>query len=104
MNKCVWLLSTIESKLPALTQQSYLLDHPTLTTLIQALHNQQSVPTKYSLHQGLLKKHSKILFGPNTQLKHTLLSWMHSSAEGDHSGRDATIKRVKSFFTWKGLH
>lgn len=43
------------------------------------------------------------MIGPDPQLKEKILYWHHNTPGGGHSGRDATIKKVKSLFTWKGL-
>ncbi|KAI3516689.1 hypothetical protein L1887_15648 [Cichorium endivia] len=32
-----------------------------------------------------------------------ILHWQHTTGEAGHSGRDNTLRRVKSLFTWKGL-
>lgn len=42
--------------------------------------------------------------GPNPTLRLKLLQWGHDSPVGCHSGRDATIKRIKGLFHWKGLN
>ena len=43
------------------------------------------------------------MVGPDLQLRRNLIEWQHSSAEGGHSGRDITLKRVKSIFYWPGM-
>ena len=44
------------------------------------------------------------MVGADGSLKMKLLQWVHSSPLGGHSGRDATLKKLKQFFYWKGMH
>lgn len=39
----------------------------------------------------------------NTNLKHKVSNWLHAALESGHSGRDITIRKVKSLFYQKGL-
>lgn len=73
-----------------------------LTDVLQQLQNGQQVE-KYTLKEGLLRKNNKIVVGPDEQLRSKILSWQHASPEGGHSGKDATLRRVKALFFWKGL-
>lgn len=41
--------------------------------------------------------------GANVTLQKKVLSALHSSAIGGHSGFDVTYKRVRRLFTWPGL-
>jgi len=41
--------------------------------------------------------------GLDEVLRSKILQWVHTSPQGDHSGRDATLKRLKQLFYWKGL-
>lgn len=52
---------------------------------------------------GKLKRKGKLVIGNNLELKNQLLTWLHCSKRGGHSGRDVTIQKVKSLFYWKGL-
>lgn len=44
------------------------------------------------------------MIGASSDLKLKILQWMHASPSGGHSGRDATLKRVKQLFFWKGMN
>jgi hypothetical protein len=57
----------------------------------------------YSLDQGLIKYKNKVWIGNNSALQTKLISALHASAIGGHSGVMATYYRVKQYFTWKGL-
>jgi len=41
--------------------------------------------------------------GQKDDLKREILEWMHSSPTGGHSGRRATLKRIKAILYWKGM-
>lgn len=41
--------------------------------------------------------------GPDDELKSAILTWLHSFGQSGHSGRDATLVKVKGMFYWKGL-
>jgi hypothetical protein len=57
----------------------------------------------YSLHQGVIRLHRRIWIGGNTTLQTKLISVLHQSAVGGHSGITATHQRVKKLFAWTGL-
>jgi len=57
----------------------------------------------YALQEGLLRRKGRLVIGPNLALKEQLLQWVHDSPFGGHSGRDATLKRLKSLFWWRGM-
>ena len=45
-----------------------------------------------------------MVVGADDSLKTKLLHWVHSSPLGGHSGRDATLKKLKQLFHWKGIY
>ena len=49
---------------------------------------------------GELRRKGKLVVGNDVELKTHILKWLHDSAVGGHSGRDATLHRVKSLFFW----
>jgi hypothetical protein len=57
----------------------------------------------YSLNQGMIRLKGRLWIGANTALQTKLISAMHNSAVGGHSGITATFQRVKKLFAWKGL-
>lgn len=57
----------------------------------------------YSLHHGIIHLHRRIWIGANTALQTKLISALHLSAVGGHSGVTATYQRVKKLFAWTGL-
>jgi len=57
----------------------------------------------YALQDGLLRKKGRLVIGPDLVLREQLLQLVHDSPFGGHSGRDATLKRLKSLFWWRGM-
>jgi hypothetical protein len=57
----------------------------------------------YSLHQGIIRRNGVIWIGDNSALRTKLITALHDSAVGGHSGVHATYHRVKKMFWWKGL-
>lgn len=51
----------------------------------------------------MIRRKGKLVVGPNGELKQVILHWLHNSGQGGHSGRDATLARVKSIFYWKEI-
>ena len=57
----------------------------------------------YSLHQGLIRFKDRIWVGDKSGLQTKIITALHSSAVGGHSGQRATYQRVKRMFYWTGL-
>jgi transposase InsO family protein len=57
----------------------------------------------FELHRGVIRVRGKLWIGANTALQTKLISALHDSAIGGHSGTTATYHRVKKLFSWKGL-
>jgi hypothetical protein len=57
----------------------------------------------YTLDKGLIKYKGKVWIAANSALQTKLISAMHSSAIGGHSGTKATYQRIKKLFYWKGI-
>lgn len=49
---------------------------------------------------NMLLRKGKIVVGNNTSLQQMILSWMHNSSQGGHSGVLATLKRAQTLFFW----
>lgn len=58
---------------------------------------------EYELYRGVIRRHGRLWIGANTALRTKLISAMHDSAVGGHSGSTATYQRIKKLFEWKGL-
>lgn len=84
-------ISIVSSSLTERLQASYLLDD-SLKDVVQQLQQYQPV-INFRLQEGLLRIKGKLIVGPNAYLKTKIITWLHSSPESGHSGRDLTITR-----------
>nr|XP_020180912.1 proline-rich protein 12-like [Aegilops tauschii subsp. strangulata] len=57
----------------------------------------------YELYKGLIRKQERLWIGKNTALRTKIISALHDSAVGGHSGATATYQRIKKLFVWDGL-
>jgi hypothetical protein len=57
----------------------------------------------YSLHQGIIRRNGVIWIGDNSALRTKLITTLHDSAIGGHSGVHATYHRVKKCFGRRDL-
>ena len=94
-------ISVIASNVEDLIKDSYKGDQ-WIENILQSF--QRSEPVEhFAVIDGLLRKHHKIVVGISGDIQTKLINWHHSSAEGGHSGRDLTLKRLKHLFYWKGM-
>lgn len=54
----------------------------------------------YTLLNGIIRYKHRIWLGHSVQLQQRVLSALHASAMGGHSGYEVTYNRVKRFFAW----
>jgi hypothetical protein len=81
---------------------SYVTDqeaHKKLTTLAIVSPDEHG----YSLHSGIIRFRGRIWIGANSAVQTKLITAMHSSAVGGHSGAQATYQRLKRLFSWHGM-
>eukprot|EP00267_Zea_mays_P041848 XP_020393779.1 uncharacterized protein LOC103628713 [Zea mays] len=83
-------------------QASYTLDSDAQSLLAKLSLDPNAVP-HYTLQNGLLKYKGRIWVGSDDQLKHRILSALHCSPVGGHSGIPVTYCRVKQLFAWSKL-
>jgi transposase InsO family protein len=82
--------------------QGYSQDNKAQSLLTElSLHPTTEGP--YSLHQGLICYKDRVWLGNNLSVHQQVLSALHDSALGDHSGFPVTYRRVKQLFSWPGL-
>jgi hypothetical protein len=53
--------------------------------------------------KGLLRYKGKLIIGSTTDLREKIISSLHNSELGGHSGEKATYQRVKLLFHWTGM-
>jgi transposase InsO family protein len=58
---------------------------------------------EYNLEEGLIKIDGRIWVGQNPGLQHKILTALHTSAVGGHSGVAVTYRRARTLFSWPGL-
>jgi hypothetical protein len=79
-------------------QESYTID-PQVAKLLSELSISSPVGL-YSLKDGLIRYKQRIWVGSQPNLQHKILSSLHASAIGGHSGSEVTYKRIKQLFAW----
>lgn len=89
-------ITVVSSDLENQIKNSYALDH-FLIEICNKLQQKEQVE-HYTMQGGFLKKHNKLVVGPDKSLRDKILHWHHSTPEGGHSGRDITLKRIKNLF------
>jgi len=94
-------ISSITSDILDHIKASYLLDN-NIQHVLGQLEKGHKV-SHYSLQGGLLRKKGRLMVGPDMALRDQILQWVHDSPFGGHSGREATLKRLKSLFCWRGM-
>lgn len=57
----------------------------------------------FTLRDGLLRYKNKIWLGNNETLQTQIISALHSSPVGGHSGFPVTYRRLKQLFAWTGM-
>jgi hypothetical protein len=57
----------------------------------------------FSLEQGLIKYKGRLFIGSNLALQTKIISSLHDSVVGGHSGVQATYQRIKQLYYWSGL-
>lgn len=89
-------ISVLSFYLIALVQASNVLDYNLNNLRTQLQHT--LIVGHYTFKDGMLRRKGKLVLGPNTNLKHKVSNWLHAALESGHSGRDITIRKVKSLF------
>jgi hypothetical protein len=95
-------LMAVSSCVPVWLQEvaaGYLLDEQTKQLLAELSLSVNSKPP-FSLHNSIIKYKGRIWIGYNTELQHRIISTLHDSPMGGHSGFPVTYRRIKSLFAW----
>ncbi|WVZ49776.1 LOW QUALITY PROTEIN: hypothetical protein U9M48_001105 [Paspalum notatum var. saurae] len=83
-------------------QNSYITDERCQQLLTKLTVAPSSFPN-YTLRNGLIRYKGKLFIGTAKDLKIQILSTLHASALGGHSGERATYQRIKLLFYWPGM-
>lgn len=76
---------------------------PAAIKLLQELSVAPASHPPFTLTGGLLRYNGRIWLGDNKPLQLKVLSALHDSALGGHSGFPVTFSRVKKLFAWRGM-
>jgi hypothetical protein len=57
----------------------------------------------YTITQGVIRYKGRIWLGSNQEMHQKVMSALHDSAVGGHSGFPVTYRRIKSNFAWPGM-
>lgn len=71
--------------------------------LLTKLSIDSAAVPNFTLRDGLLRYKSRIWVGQNIQLQTKLISAVHDTALGGHSGISVTYSRLKHLFAWHGM-
>ena len=96
------MVSNVNSGLMEEIQQAWQED-PNMQAIIRELLINPSSHPHFSWQSAQLRRKGRLVVGHNPSLKQKILSWLHNSAIGGHSGVEATMRRVKTLFYWSGI-
>ncbi|CAO1939527.1 unnamed protein product [Urochloa humidicola] len=82
--------------------QGYSLDSEAQVLLSKLALDNSAIPN-FTLKDGILRFKNRIWLGSNSALQSQVLSALHDSPVGGHSGFPVTYRRVKQLFAWKGM-
>lgn len=74
-----------------------------ITALITHLRLNTHTNLHYTISEGLLRNKGQICVSNNGSLRSEILSIVHSSSMGGHSGILGTYQRAKFYFHWPGM-
>jgi hypothetical protein len=76
---------------------------PEAQQLLQELALVSPSEQGYSLHEGLIRFKGRIWVGANSTTQTKIIKAFHSSSIGGLSRIQATHKKIRKLFSWKGL-
>ena len=84
-------------------ENSYCNDATCKSLLEKLLLSPNHVVDQNTLHSGIIRHKGQIYVGKDLDLRKKLLTALHASALGGHSGMKATYHRIKRIFYWPCL-
>ena len=96
-NSQLFTVTTIQPVWLSTVLDNYASD-PSVQALLQQLAMDPSASGPYSLSQGIIRFHGRILIGEVPALQKQLISAFHDSPQGGHSGFPMTYRRLNSLF------
>ena len=95
-------ITTVRPQWLTLIADSYTADPAALALLSSLAVTPDSKP-HFTLKEGIIRYKGRIWVGVVPSLHQRILSSLHGSPIGGHSGVPVTLRRVKQFFVWTGL-
>jgi len=83
--------------------QDWYKQNPEASSLLTQLSLDPAAKPPFSLRRGLLMYKDRVWLGSFTDLQSRVLSALHDSAVGGHSGAPATLSRIRQLFYWPGM-
>lgn len=71
--------------------------------LLSKLTIEPAAVPHFSLQEGIIRYKKRIWLGSNKDLQVQILSALHDSPSGGHSGFPVTYRRIKQLFAWKAM-
>jgi hypothetical protein len=88
-----WLLQVADSYVQDVKAQA----------LLAALATNQSDSTHYTLHSGIIRYKGRVWVGNDPCIHKNIMSTLHDSPLGGHSGFPVTYRKIKQIFAWAGM-
>jgi hypothetical protein len=76
---------------------------PEASALLAQLALNPDSHSPFSLHQGIIRFKNRLWLGSNKDLQAAVLTALHNSPIGGHSGAPVTYQKVKQLFYWPSL-
>jgi hypothetical protein len=83
--------------------QDWYLADPEASSLLSQPAVRGDAHPPFSLQQGIIRYKGRIWLGSNKALQLQVISSLHDSALGGHSGAPATIQKVRNLFFWPSM-
>lgn len=77
---------------------------PNLQRIISEIKERKSSHPSFTFINNELRRKGKLVVGNDEGVKMHILRWLHDSAVGGHSGKDATLQRIRSLFYWPRMY
>ncbi|GKA86442.1 retrotransposon-related protein [Tanacetum coccineum] len=76
---------------------------PSIQQIINQIKDGPVAGSKFTWQSDQLRRNGKLVIGENDNLRQKLLKFYHDEPMGGHSGVEASYKRLKVVFYWKGM-
>jgi hypothetical protein len=98
----IFVMTTLQPSWLQSVKDSYGQDEYAQQLLQKFTANSQALPD-FSLSNGILRYKNRIWVGAVPELQQQLISALHDSPQGGHSGFPVTYRQIASLFCWKKM-